>query len=262
MDPAALRHIQGPSGITKANKQGRRPGKTACIACHARKKRCDIAPPYHQCTHCRKEDQLCIPRDSIESKTYNPVGRPPRQQMPKRNNSQKASKNENQFHVNGFLPKGIDHEVPRWSAVYSSYSEIRRLLPSLTSTSPSPSPPPEIEGDMAHMQNAPIGRKQDVDMSLSGLESSRHLPSESLYRDCAEAASIKGISIPVSRSRSWSLSSAPPDERVGLEKALACDAESLRGGLASVDKVGVPSGGDSHSAHDVFMNDLDALLRF
>ncbi|KAJ5163760.1 uncharacterized protein N7500_005590 [Penicillium coprophilum] len=258
MDPTTLRHIQGPSGITKANKQGRRPGKIACTACHARKKRCEIAPPYHQCTHCRKEGQLCIPRDSIESKTYKTVGRRTRQQIPNYNhNSQKASKNDDHLHVNGFLPKGIDHEVPRWSAMYSSYCEIRRLLPSLTSTSPSPSP--EIEEETVHVQTVPIERTQNV--SLSGRDPARHHQSETLHRDCAEPASIKGISIPVSRSRSWSLSSAPPDERVGLEKSSACDAEIPSGDLASVDKVKAPSGG-SHSAHDVFMTDLDALLRF
>ncbi|KAJ5188828.1 hypothetical protein N7491_005149 [Penicillium cf. griseofulvum] len=247
----STRHTQGPSGIKKAIKQGRRPGKTACTACHARKKRCDIAPPYHQCTHCRKEDQLCIPRDSTER-----TGRPARQQMLNRsqNASKNTSKNESQFHVNGFLPMGIDHEVPRWSAVYSSYSEIRRLLPSLTSTSSSPSS--EME-DIAQMQTAPIERIQHV--SLSELDCSRNFQSETLTRNCVEAAPIKGISIPVSRSRS--LSPVPLDERVGLEKALACEAEILYGGLAP-EEVIFPSGGDSRSAHDVFMNDLDALLRF
>ncbi|KAF4760389.1 hypothetical protein HAV15_005511 [Penicillium sp. str.  len=72
MDSTALRPLQGLPGITKANKQGRRPGKIACTACHARKKRCDISPPYHQCTHCRKEDQCCIPRDPIDRLT-NPL---------------------------------------------------------------------------------------------------------------------------------------------------------------------------------------------
>lgn len=66
MDSTALHQLHSPSGITKTNRQGRRPGKIACRACHDRKKRCDIAPPYHQCTHCRKENQCCIPRDPIE----------------------------------------------------------------------------------------------------------------------------------------------------------------------------------------------------
>ncbi|CAG7947730.1 unnamed protein product [Penicillium nalgiovense] len=181
--------------------------------------------------------------------------------MPNRShNTQKAASNyENQFQVNGFLPKGIDHEIPRWSAVYSSYSEMRRLLPSLTSVSTSPSPSPEIEGETAYIQTAANETKPDV--SSSG-ESSRRPHSGVLYRDYAEATFTKGISIPApqSRSRSRSRSSAPIDERIGLEKALACEAEILHGGLASAGEVRVPSGEDF--GYDVFMNDLDALLRF
>ncbi|KAJ5616347.1 hypothetical protein N7537_001461 [Penicillium hordei] len=257
MDPTAARHIQCPSGIAKQNKQGRRPGKIACAACHARKKRCDISPPYHQCTHCRKEDQCCVPRDPIDSKTYKPLGRPTRRRMSNRNhNSQQASDNhENQFHVNGFLPRGIDHEIPRWSAVYSSYSEMRRLLPSLTSTFPSPSP--EMEEDIAHRQTTKE-RKRNV--SSSGVGSSRRFQSGVLYRDYAEStSSIKGISIRASRS--LSPSPAPVGERVGLEKALACEAE-MHGDLTSMREVRVPNGGGPGSTYDVFMNDLDALLRF
>ncbi|CAG8887695.1 unnamed protein product [Penicillium egyptiacum] len=270
MDSDAMRHLRGPSGITKTNRRGRRPGKIACTACHARKKRCDIAPPYNQCTHCRKEEQCCIPRDSIDryvkrkkctdtSKTYRTVPRPIRRQMPNRNhNSRRASSNhEHQFQVNGFLSKGIDHEIPRWSAVYSFYSEIRRLLPSLTPASTSPSPSPKIEGEIAYMQTAPNERKQDT--SSSG-ESSRRPQSDVLSRDCAEATSIKGISIPASESQSRS--PVPVDKRVRFEKTLAYEAEILHGGLASAGGVRVPTGGNSGSAYDVFMNDLDALLRF
>ncbi|KOS39873.1 hypothetical protein ACN38_g9274 [Penicillium nordicum] len=251
MDPIAVRHIQSPSGITK-NKKGRQPGKIACTACHARKKRCDISPPYHQCTHCRKEDQCCIPRDSID--------RPPRRRMSNRNhNSQKASNNhENQSHVNGFLPMGIDHEIPRWSAVYSFYSEMRRLLPSLTSTSPSLSS--EMEDDIAHNQTTPKERKWNA--SPSGMGSSRRLQCDVLYKDCAEpTSSIKRIGIPASRSLSRSPSPAHVADRAGLEKALACEAD-IHGDLASMREVSCPSDGDSGSAYDVFMNDLDALLRF
>jgi hypothetical protein len=252
MDPGAIRHLRSPSGITKANKQGRRPGKIACTACHARKKRCDIVPPYNQCTHCRKENQCCIPRDSIDryvkrrkrtdtSKSYKAILRPIRPQMPNRShNIQKAASNyEDQFQVNGFLPKELDHEIPRWSAVYSAYSEMRRLLPFLTSASPSPSP--EIEGQTAYMQTAANETKLDV--PSSGEPSRR----------------------PQSRSRSRSR--APIDEGVGLEKALACEAEILHGGLlhgglSSTGKLRDPSGGGFGPAYDAFMNDLDALLRF
>ncbi|KAJ5283384.1 hypothetical protein N7505_001364 [Penicillium chrysogenum] len=259
MDSDAIRHIRGPSGIIKPNKQGRRPGKIACTACHARKKRCDIGPPYKQCTHCRKEDQCCIPRDSSDRPS-----RPTPQQKPNRHhNSQKATiTHEPQFHVNGFLPKGIDHEIPRWSAVYSFYSEMRRLLPSLTSASTpistSPSHSPEIGREIEHMQTAPSERRQDL--SSSGLEASRRLQSGILQRDCAEPSSLMGISIPVSRSRSRSLSPAPVGEMVGLENAVAREAEIRHGGPASVTEgrvPRVPGGG-----YDAFMNDLDALLRF
>lgn len=177
-------------------------------------------------------------------------------------NSQQASINGNQFNVNGFLPRGIDHEIPRWSAVYSSYSELRRLLPSLTSTSTSPSPSPEMEEDIAGNQTTPQERMRNV--SSSGMESSRRLQCDVLYRDCAEpTSSIKGISIPASRSLSPSPSPspAPVDERVGLEKALACEAE-MHGNLHSTKEMRVPNGGHSASGYDVFMNDLDALLRF
>ncbi|OQE11053.1 hypothetical protein PENVUL_c003G05215 [Penicillium vulpinum] len=253
MDSTALRRIQGPSGITKTNKQGRRPGKIACTACHARKKRCDIAPPYHQCTHCRKEDQVCVPRDSIE--------RPTRPQVPKRNNTQKPSKShENKSPLNGFLPRGIDHhEIPRWSALYSSYSEICRLLPPLTPTSASPSPSPEIEEDIAHAPTIPNKRKRDA--SSSGLDSSKRFQSDVLHTDRAQTASIKGISIPASQSPSRSPSPAPLEEKAGLEKALGCEAEVLHGGPAPA-RERLPSRGDSSSNYAVFMNDLDALLRF
>jgi hypothetical protein len=120
--------------------------------------------------------------------------------------------------------------------VYSAYSEMRRLLPFLTSASPSPSP--EIEGQTAYMQTAANETKLDV--PSSGEPSRRHQ----------------------SRSRSRSRSRAPIDERAGLEKALGCEAEILHGGLSSTGKVRDPSGGGFGPAYDVFMNDLDALLRF
>jgi hypothetical protein len=107
------------------------------------------------------------------------------------------------------------------------------------------------------MQTAANEKKLDV--SSPG-ESSRRPQSGVLYRDCAEVTSIKGISIPAPQSRSRS--PAPIDERVGLEKPLACEAEILHGCLASTEEVRVPSGGDFGPAYDVFMNDLDALLRF
>ncbi|KAJ5283495.1 hypothetical protein N7505_001475 [Penicillium chrysogenum] len=271
MDSDATRHIRGPSGIKKSNKQGRRPGKIACTACHARKKRCDIAPHISSARTVAKK----INAASREIQVAGVPTRPTRQQKPNRHhNSQKATiTHEPQFHVNGFLPKGIDHDIPRWSAVYSSYSEMRRLLPSLTSISTSPSPSPEIEREIAHTQTAPSERRQDV--SSSGLEASRRLQSGVLQRDCAEPSSIKGISIPVSRSRSRSLSPAPVGERVDLENAVAREAEIRHGGPASVTEgrvprvprvsrvprvprvLRVPGGG-----YDVFMNDLDALLRF
>lgn len=142
--------------------------------------------------------------------------------------------------------------------MYSSYSEMRRLLPPLTSTSPSPSP--EMEEDITHNQATSEERKRNA--SSSGMGSPRRFQSDVLYRDCAEpTSSIKGICIPASRSLSRSPSPAPVDKRVGSEKALAREAE-MHGNPASMREVRVPNRGHSGSAYDVFMNDLDALLRF
>lgn len=197
--------------------------------------------------------------NTTASKTYKTVGRPTQRRMPGRNhNSQKVSHDENQFHVNGFLPKGIDHEIPRWSAVYSFYSEMCRLLPTLTSTSPPLSA--EMEEDISHVQTAPMERKQDA--PSSGLEFSRRFQSDVLYRDCVEPTSpLKRVGRPARRSLSRSRSPPPVDERVGLEKALACEAET-HGIHDPAREERAPSGGYSDSTYDVFMNDLDALLRF
>ena len=107
------------------------------------------------------------------------------------------------------------------------------------------------------MQTAANETKLDV--SSLGVPS-RCPQSGVLCRDGAEVTSIEGISTPAPQC--WSRSSAPINERAGLEKALACEAEILHGGLASTGEVRVPSGGDFGPAYDVFMNDLDALLRF
>lgn len=55
------------------------------------------------------------------------------------------------------LPHGIDHEVPRWSAVYSLFSEMLRLLPSDETEIASDSNP-----------GSPAQDESDADMEDSG----------------------------------------------------------------------------------------------
>jgi hypothetical protein len=134
------------------------------------------------------------------------------------------------------LPQGIDHEVPRWSAVYSIYSEMRRLLPS---TSPCPSS--EAEGE----RTARVKEEEG---------------SESVFADgdCVGMDCLEGSGM--SASRGWGESSAPLDKRVGLEQGVAaCDPRLLHRDFSLEE---AHCGGGVGAGHDVFMNDLDALLRF
>jgi hypothetical protein len=59
-------------------------------------------------------------------------------------------------------PHGIDHEVPRWAAVYSAFSEVLRLIP------------PEEYGDGGYDRNDDsMGQeegRQDLKDSVSGRE--------------------------------------------------------------------------------------------
>ncbi|CAG7921817.1 unnamed protein product [Penicillium olsonii] len=266
MDLSALRLS---AGITKSsNRQGRRPGKSACVACHSRKKRCDAAPPHYQCSFCTKEDQLCIPRD--------PTERPARHRIPSRNtmNMTNCTIKQPEKEKESSLPPGIDHEIPRWSAMYSFYSEMQRLLPS-----PTPSSSPDIEDDRPapqtqtqaqtqnQVQNSEKGKRPVIEAEHEAepkpvAEEPRpvepepetqknHTPGPSV--DSPEVGHIKGISMPASQTRSASpLSQHQVDSRSSLESGAS------RGHAAR----GAERGRDFHGHGEGFMNDLDALLRF
>lgn len=264
MDFTALRLS---AGITKStNRQGRRPGKSACTACHSRKKRCDAAPPHYQCSFCTKEGQLCIPRDPAERyDSHAPQAtrtsilmhrRPARHRIPARNSNAnpKTTTNATNCTINKqkeketSLPPGIDHEIPRWSAMYSFYSEMQRLLP----PSPSPSLSPDIEDDPP----APSGSDERKKSAEPEVES-ENLAHQPLNEDSPQQSHFKGISIPASQTRSASpLSQGQVDSKPRPRPGAA---ESSRGQGSSG---GAENGRDFNAHGDVFMNDLDSLLRF
>lgn len=67
MEYMASIQLKSSKNTSRSSKrQGRKPGKTACSACHAGKKRCDIAQPHTQCMNCRKGNQVCLPRDPVK----------------------------------------------------------------------------------------------------------------------------------------------------------------------------------------------------
>lgn len=177
------------------------------------------------------------------------VKRSTRHRNHNRNTSQKTiTTNENticQFKKSGSpQPVPIHHEIPRWSVLFSFYSEVSRLLPSSFSTSPCPSS--EAAEDNADTENAANGKQGDEPTILRNAE-------------CTGAVCMKDMSIPTPHSRCSS--PAPPDKTIDLEQTLAArEAEIQHGDRSSV---GLNrSGGDSTFINDGFMNDLDALLRF
>ncbi|CAI7648883.1 unnamed protein product [Penicillium bialowiezense] len=247
MDFTALRLS---AGITKStNRQGRRPGKSACTACHSRKKRCDAAPPHYQCSFCTKEGQLCIPRD--------PAERPARHRIPARNSNAnpKTTTNVTNCTINKqkeketSLPPGIDHEIPRWSAMYSFYSEMQRLLP--------PSPSPSLSPDIEDEPPAPSGSDEWKRSAEPEVESVKNHTPQPLNEDSPQQSHFKGISMPASQTRSASpLSQGQVDSKPRPRPGAA---ESSRGQGSSG---GAENGRDFNAHGDVFMNDLDSLLRF
>lgn len=116
--------------------------------------------------------------------------------------------------------------------------------------SASPSPSPEIEED-----NPPAPRRsveEDKKAPVLEMESPKHHPSELFNGDCAD----EGASKPALQTRSASPSSRG---QVYLGQALG-EADNLHGKASSMARV--ENYRDIGSTHDVFMNDLDALLRF
>ncbi|KAJ5551182.1 hypothetical protein N7461_005880 [Penicillium sp. DV-2018c] len=188
-------------------------------------------------------------------------------------------KTNDNIHLDLPLPSGIDHEVPRWSAFYSIYSEMRRLLPS-----PSTSPcslfesgsgseswgEGEKEGDGDGEEDGTVRVKEEVgERSDSGFGDGDCGSMGSL--DCSGGSGISTTSL------DWDESLAPLGTKsVGLEQeqeqeqeqsqgeVAACDPRLLYRDLALEEAPHCGSGIDIGvgAGHDVFMNDLDALLRF
>lgn len=87
----------------------------ACQPSYARKKRCVTNPSHHECTYSFREGQRCVPKER--------PARPVRKFTPESSSEQSRPKYDLP------LPRGIDHEVPRWSAMYSMFSEVLSLIP-------------------------------------------------------------------------------------------------------------------------------------
>lgn len=176
---AELRQLKAPQGIQKEKQkqkqkhtqtQKHRSGpswtlkNTACQACHARKKRCVTAPTYHRCTYCYKEGQKCLPWERRARYGSVSILKDKASELMMlmypvflcRDTQNQSDNDSNDPRRHGFdlpLPHGIDHEVPRWSAVYSLFSEVLRLLPSDETEIASDSNPvspaeKECDGDM------------------------------------------------------------------------------------------------------------------
>ncbi|KAJ5365243.1 hypothetical protein N7517_008129 [Penicillium concentricum] len=217
-------------------RNGRRPGKTACSACHARKKRCDIAWPHTQCANCRKGDEICLPRAPV-----------------KRSAPQSAkddrSRNQSYQLLDLPLPQGIDHEVPRWSALYSFYSEICRLLP----------PSGNDDSDLDHI-GSPSSAQLESYPDLCKTSLGEHSTDNSLYQEVqldlqyANISPMKGIIyMPASRSPSRSRNGTDSGE-------VACLHSSGTGDSSVLARTYCPGIWDSETV--IFMNDLDKLLVF
>lgn len=177
--------------------------------------------------------------------------RPARHRIPKRKHSTNTNcKRNEQGEKDTILPPGIDHKIPRWSAMYSFYSEMQRLLP--LSPSPSPSPEPQQDNTDALCKSDKIEQEQDI--LFPGTESVRHhIPQSS--RGICIGEEFKRINIPVSQTTYASLSSRgqiTPGKRLHTIEAL--DDTVPKGDTEGCRDIGVSG--------DAFMSDLDALLRF
>jgi hypothetical protein len=155
------------------------------------------------------------------------IRRPARHRIPNTKNLDCKVKTQKEKEIP--LPPGIDHEIPRWSAMYSFYSEMQRLLPS-----PSLSPSPEIEDDTPPRTSNEKGKKP------APPESAQHEPEISDHDRFDEK--FKGISMPASQTPGGSSTG-----QVDSEPTLGAAGETRR-------HVG--------AHNDGFMDDLDALLRF
>lgn len=177
--------------------------------------------------------------------------RPARHRIPKRKSNPNANRKGNeQAEKETVLRPGIDHKIPRWSALYSFYSEMQRLLP--PSPSPSPSPEPEQDNTSPLCRSDKIEKEQDI--SVPGTKSVRHnIPQSS--RGICTGEEFNGINTSTSQIMTESLSSRG-QETLGKRVHTTEDLDDTvpRGDAEGCKNIGVSS--------DAFMSDLDALLRF
>ncbi|RAQ41002.1 hypothetical protein AFGD_007147 [Aspergillus flavus] len=114
--PRKPRKLNGPQGVQKSIVSHNRLTRTiSCQSCHIRKARCVYAAQHRRCTNCFQENQPCVPRGhvvrAIEEEPEDPI----------------SEASHNTFNLP--LPRGIDHEVPRWAAVYSMVQEVLHFFP-------------------------------------------------------------------------------------------------------------------------------------
>ncbi|KAJ5582255.1 hypothetical protein N7535_000875 [Penicillium sp. DV-2018c] len=306
MDSQILHTLLTPQGITKtktntqAQTPGRRQGKIACTACHARKKRCDIASPTHQCTHCWKEARPCIPRYTNTSQrfvTYIFPYLPIYQDYPDTNQpttatatTTKVSRRIAQCSGRAQRRTTISIWISRCRRVLTMRYRVgvrfiryirrcggycrRRLLLRVLYLSLglglSLGVRGEKEGDGDGEEDGTVRVKEEVgERSDSGFGDGDCGSMGSL--DCSGGSGISTTSL------DWDESLAPLGTKsVGLEQeqeqeqeqsqgeVAACDPRLLYRDLALEEAPHCGSGIDIGvgAGHDVFMNDLDALLRF
>jgi hypothetical protein len=129
------------------------------------------------------------------------------------------------------LPQGIDHEVPRWSAIYSMYSEALRLIP-----------PEGFQASDKRKRDVSITREQSLDRKRSCSTTNHPFNSNTRAGDIqheSHESSITTRRIDATISSSDALSSIKP----------TTPAEEIRP---------MPM----NSGAGIIFSELDALLRF
>lgn len=161
--PRELRKLKGPQGVQKSTATSNQPQdkKMACQACHERKKRCIPVAAQRRCQYCLQENQRCLPRErlnryvqrswlpfdlgswrnwglkltcqlihsAVEEEPQKAKEKDQGKQQEKEQEKEKEKSKSPRRTYNLPLPRGIDHEVPRWSAVYSMFAEVLNLIP-------------------------------------------------------------------------------------------------------------------------------------
>ncbi|KAE8333008.1 hypothetical protein BDV39DRAFT_166158 [Aspergillus sergii] len=140
--PRKSRKLNDPQGVQKSIASHNRVTRTmACQSCHIRKKRCVYVAQHRRCTNCFQEDQPCVPRGhfvrAIEEEPEDPI----------------SEASHSTFNLP--LPRGIDHEVPRWAAVYSMVQEVLHFLPPEDNISDHHEDIEAPEGDEKHPEMRP-----------------------------------------------------------------------------------------------------------